>query len=306
MAIPKYNEYFPKVMECLKNNASQTCREIKEYCLKSFDLTEEERSETLQSGITIFANRVGWAITYLAKAGLIGKVKRGVYSLTKEGKSAIKNGCDKITLEYLTKYPSFNEFFENKPHKSANDKITENIEEISQNPTEMLENAIKALNANLADDLLAEVLKMEPYDFEGLVVKLLIKMGYGRLQDNKEAITKKSGDEGIDGIVTADKFGFDSIYTQAKRWEKGSVVGRPEVQKFLGALAGQGASKGLFITTTRFSNEAVEFAQRQLHQKIVLIDGKALAQLMIEYNLGVSVVETYEVKRIDTDFFEED
>ena len=131
-------------------------------------------------------------------------------------------------------------------------------------------------------------------------------MGYGTLKQNVEAVTKKSGDEGIDGIVSADKFGFDSIYIQAKKWNNDSTVGRPEIQKFLGALAGQGATKGIFITTAHFSKEAQDYANKQLHQKIVLVDGKQLTNLMVEFNLGVSVIETYVVKRVDYDFFNDE
>ena len=155
-------------------------------------------------------------------------------------------------------------------------------------------------------DVMSELLKMSPYDFENLIVRLLIKMGYGTLKQNEMAVTPKSGDEGIDGIVSADKFGFDSIYIQAKKWRSDSTVGRPEIQKFLGALAGQGATKGIFITTAHFSKEAIAFAGKQLHQKIVLVDGIQLTELMIEYNLGVSVVETYVVKRVDYDFFNDE
>ena len=155
-------------------------------------------------------------------------------------------------------------------------------------------------------DVMSELLKMSPYDFENLIVRLLIKMGYGTLKQNEMAVTPKSGDEGIDGIVSADKFGFDSIYIQAKKWRSDSTVGRPEIQKFLGALAGQGATKGIFITTAHFSKEAIAFAEKQLHQKIVLVDGNQLTELMIEYNLGVSVVETYVVKRVDYDFFNDE
>ena len=155
-------------------------------------------------------------------------------------------------------------------------------------------------------DVMSELLKMSPYDFENLIVRLLIKMGYGTLKQNEMAVTPKSGDEGIDGMVSADKFGFDSIYIQAKKWRSDSTVGRPEIQKFLGALAGQGATKGIFITTAHFSKEAIAFAEKQLHQKIVLVDGNQLTELMIEYNLGVSVVETYVVKRVDYDFFNDE
>lgn len=144
---------------------------------------------------------------------------------------------------------------------------------------------------------------MSPYDFENLVVRLLIKMGYGTLKQKPDAVTKKTGDEGIDGVVSADKFGFDSIYIQAKKWQTSSTVGRPEVQRFLGALAGQGATKGIFITTAHFSKEAIDFANKQLHQKIVLVDGEQLSKLMTEYDFGVSTVESYVVKRVDYDFF---
>ena len=162
------------------------------------------------------------------------------------------------------------------------------------------------MNASLADDLMAEVMRISPYDFERLVVRLLIKMGYGPLKLNAEAVTKESGDEGIDGIVTADKFGFDSVYIQAKQWKPDATVSRPEIQKYLGALVGQGATKGLFITTSKFTKGAIEYANKQFTTKIVLVDGEQLANLMIEYNLGVSTVETYEVKRVDYDFFNED
>lgn len=169
----------------------------------------------------------------------------------------------------------------------------------------MLDTAVKKLNASLADDLLDEIMKINPYSFEKLVVDLLFKMGYGKPKDNPDAVTQKSGDEGIDGIVSADKFGFDSIYIQAKQWKTDSTVSRPEIQKFLGALAGQGATKGIFITTAQFSKEAKAFANKQLHSKIILVDGQELAELMIEYNLGVSTNRVYEVKRIDTDYFNE-
>ena len=147
-------------------------------------------------------------------------------------------------------------------------------------------------------------MRKDPYFFESLVVKLLQKIGYGTLK-NSGKVTKKSNDEGIDGIINQDKLGFDCIYIQAKKWDKDSTVSRPEIQKFVGALAGQGATKGLFITTAKFSDGAREYSQKQHTTKIVLIDGMELAKLMIEYNLGVSVENIYEIKKIDSDFFEE-
>ncbi len=217
----------------------------------------------------------------------------------------IEEGCA-IDRDFLKRYPSFQAYSSDTGHATVNESvegITPDPADI-QTPQEMIEEAVQQLHASLSDDLLREITKISPYDFEHLVVKLLIKMGYGDLSRNQEAVTKKSGDEGIDGVVTSDEFGFDSVYIQAKKWKTDSIVGRPEIMKFMGALAGQGATKGLFITTTRFSAEAIEYASKQLQHKIVLVDGKRLTELMIKFNLGVSVEDVIEIKRIDTDFFE--
>ncbi len=308
MPIPKYYEFFAPVMECLADGKTHTAKETREYCASYYKLSDKEQSEKLQSGHTILLNRVGWARTYLSKAGLIQKVNGGVYAITSEGKKAIADGYNKITVEFLEQYPTFNDFTKKTFGKKDNqNNIIEGISvSQEQSPEELLEDAAMQLDSNLSEELLGELMKISPYDFEEVVIKLLIKMGYGKPEENKEAVTPKSGDEGIDGIISADKFGFDSIYIQAKQWKSGSVVGRPEIQKFLGALAGQGASKGIFITTAQFTKEAISYAAKQLHSKIVLVDGNQLAKLMIEYDLGVSTVAVYKVKRIDTDFFNED
>lgn len=176
----------------------------------------------------------------------------------------------------------------------------------AQSPMEAIDIALAQLKSELEDNLLVEVLKMDEYDFEKLVVDLLVKMGYRKPEQNTDAVTKKSGDEGIDGIVKADRFGFDAVYTQAKKWKEKSYIGRPEVQKFLGAMVGQGAMKGLFITTGQFTSGALEFVKKQLNHKIVLVDGKQLAELMIEYGLGVTTVDMLKIQRIDTDYFNTD
>ena len=304
MAVPKYYEYFPAVMECLKDGKPHTSKETLEFCASFFNLTQEDLNEKIQSGQTIVSNRIGWARTYLTKAGLIEKTQRGVYSLTQEGKKVAKGGCEKVTYDFLTQYSAFNDFANRTFNKKDNKQ--NKLEDVDdESPEEMLDSAVKKLNASLADDILEEIMKISPYSFEKLVVDLLFKMGYGKPKDNPDAVTQKSGDEGIDGIVSADKFGFDAIYIQAKQWKTDSTVSRPEIQKFLGALAGQGATKGIFITTAQFSKEAKAFANKQLHSKIILVDGQELAALMIEYNLGVSINRVYEVKRIDTDYFNE-
>ncbi len=197
---------------------------------------------------------------------------------------AFQKGSEIVTVAYLTQFESFQQFY----GKPISAEIVEAASiDTSDSPIETIEQALSELNDQLSSDLMAEIMKMSAYEFEGLVVKLLVKMGYGNTQSVKNLVTKKSGDEGIDGVVSQDKLGFDSIYIQAKQWKLDSTVGRPEVQKFLGALAGQGAVKGLFITTAHFSPEAIAYVNKQLNHKIVLVDGRMLTNLMIEYNLGV-------------------
>lgn len=304
MAVPKYDKFMPAIIRCLGDGKIHTLKELTEYCANEFMLSASDRAETISSGQNKLHNRVGWAKSYLNKAGLIESPKRANFCLTQEGYKALNNGADCVTLDYLTQFDSFNEFQGRTNSKNNSEELS--LPLIPESPQEQIETALSKLNDELIDELMDEILKVSPYEFERLVVKLLIRMGYGDIEENKDAVTKKSGDEGIDGIVSADKFGFDSIYIQAKQWKPDSVVGRPEIQKFLGALAGQGATKGIFITTAHFTKEAIEFAAKQLHSKIILVNGKQLAKLMIDYNLGVSTVATYEIKRIDSDFFNED
>ncbi len=303
MPVPKYYQFFSPILDCLADGKEHNLKEVAEYCANKFNLSDEDKREALPSGQPTYLNRVGWARTYLKKAGLIDRTSRSIYVITNLGEEAVKNGSSNVDIEYLRRFDSFNEFSNPKNTQSGN---CTDINKKEESPQEQLELSIREINSSLCDSLMSELLKMSPYDFENLIVRLLIKMGYGTLKQNETAITPKSGDEGIDGIVSADKFGFDSIYIQAKKWRSDTTVGRPEIQKFLGALAGQGATKGIFITTAHFSKEAIAFAEKQLHQKIVLVDGNQLTELMIEYNLGVSVVETYVVKRVDYDFFNDE
>lgn len=300
MSVPKYNEFFQPIMEYMEDENIHNIKELRNFCCKYYNLTEQDLKLTIPSKKqSLFYNRVFWAKTYLVKVGLIESVSRAQYCLTDRGKEAITNGVENITLSYLKKYESFRTFIGIDNKNKGNDPLKE--EKLPDNPKEIIESSVKQINQSLSDNLMQEILKMEWYDFEKLVVLLLKKMGYG-----EPTTTKKTGDGGIDGLVKADKFGFDTIYVQAKLWKPESTVSRPEIQKFLGALAGQGASKGFFITTAKFSDEAIQFAQRHLQQKIVLVDGNTLTNLMIEYNLGVSIEITYEVKRMDYDFFNED
>ena len=300
MAVPKYNEFFPAFLTCLGDGKVHSLQEIREYCMDALELSDADRNEQLPSGRNLVRDRVGCARTHLKKAGLIDSPAKAHFAITELGRQVLNKGTDILTLEYIHNLQIQNGEFSVDTAAPLNAGIADN----EQSPQEKIEYAIEELNSDLSDELLAELGKMDCYAFEQLVVNLLIKMGYGSLMLNRDAVTKKSGDEGIDGVVTADRFGFDTVYTQAKKWKGDSNVGRPDIQRFLGALAGQGATKGLFITTGQFTKEAREYAQKQLNHKIVLVDGQELTKLMIEYNLGVTTVSTYEIKRIDSDFFD--
>lgn len=307
MPVPKYDEFFPPFMKCLSDGNVHSLSEIRSYCADYYNLSDADRVEPLNNGKSYKLNdRVGWARTYLKKAGLIESPERGKFFITDIGKEAVAAGIENITLDYLMQFESFREFMDSSRSAAKSNEKQAGTDSRELSPQEMLDEAFSQMNSSLADDLMAEIMKMNCYDFEKLVVKLLVKMGYGAADNAFSRATRKSGDEGIDGIVTSDRFGFDVIYTQAKHYDTGTTIGRPEIQKFLGALAGQGASKGIFITTARFSNEARVYVEKQLLQKIVLVDGKMLTDLMIEFNLGVTTVNTYEIKRVDYDFFQED
>ena len=300
MAVPKFYVFLPVVMEVLSDKKVHRSKDIYEFCSKALNLTDDDLLEKISSGQSRFFNRVGWARTYLKKAGLIYSPVRSSFQLTPLGESAIANGCEHINLDFLKNYASYRDFVGDGTQivGEAETASRESIEEIS--PHDQLESAIDKINTSLKDELMCEVMKMSSYEFESLIIKLLVKMGYGSMHNST---TQRSVDEGIDGFVSSDRFGFDSIYTQAKQWKHEAKVSRPEIQKFLGALAGQGADKGVFITTSSFSAGAREFVKKQLNHKIVLIDGDELMNLMLEYNLGVSVQSVYELKKIDYDFF---
>jgi restriction system protein len=251
----------------------------------------------------IFANRVGWAKTYLKKAGLIDSPQRATFVISEKGKEILSQNPARIDTKFLRQFPEFQKFNRvNKQNETITLDSNLSASEQEQTPEELLENSYQEIRQALATDLLSILRKLSPDDFEKLVVELLVKMGYGgSIRDAGKAVGR-SGDQGIDGIIKEDRLGLDIIYIQAKRWADNNAVGRPEIQKFVGALAGQGAKKGIFITTSYFTKEALEYAPRN-EIKIVLIDGEELGQLMIDYNLGVSTKEIYEIKRIDHDYF---
>ncbi len=297
MSVPKYYELYSPFLKVLEDGTIHGLKEIKQAVAQSMHLTETDLAERLPSGKqSVFVNRIGWARTYLKKAGLIESPSRAQFVLTEEGKKALPDR-DIIDNNYLMKYPSFKDF---KNIEETSAPTTTDSESAEKSPEEVLEDAYAELNASLAADLMSEIMKLEPTDFERLVVKLLLAMGYGSGIDEAGFVTQASNDGGIDGVIKEDQLGFSSIYIQAKRWDPATSINRPEIQKFAGALQEQKAQKGLFISTATFSPGARKSADAA---GIVLVDGKQLTKLMIKFNLGVSVEHTYEVKRIDTDFF---
>jgi restriction system protein len=298
--IPDYQKVMLPLLQKHSDKEEHNFWNLVEELSKDFKLSEEEQKELLPSGqATIIANRVGWARTYIKKAGLIESPKRRFTKITQRGSDVLMQNVKEINIPFLKQFPEFVEF-QNLRHED-NEGI-EPVEMIAQTPEENLEIAYQRLRKSLSQELINRVTELTPSFFERLVVDLLVSMGYGgSIKDAGKAIGK-SGDEGIDGTIKEDKLGLDIIYIQAKRWQTGNLVGRPEIQKFVGALAGQGAKKGIFITTSSFTKEANEYAPKN-ETKIVLINGEQLAQLMIDYNIGVSTINIYELKRIDNDYF---
>jgi restriction system protein len=281
-----------------------TLPEAVAYIASLFNLTEEEKKQMLPSGTqTIIFNRVGWAKTYLKKAGLLEDPKRATFRITKRGIDLLKENPPEINTKYLTRYEEFVVFQNNKSEKNKNKNVISEETQSNITPEESIEFGFQKLKDSVSEDIINKIKECSSNFFEKLVVELLVKMGYGGTLKEAGQVLGKSGDGGIDGIIKEDKLGLDVIYIQAKRWE--NVVGRPEIQKFAGALLGQKAKKGIFITTSWFTNDALDFV-KNLDSKIVLIDGEMLTDLMIEYNLGVSTYKIYELKRIDNDYFVED
>jgi restriction system protein len=304
MTIPDFQSIMLPLLKILADGKVYKYREIIEALAREFLVTEAERKEMLPSGQQeIFSNRVGWAKTYLKKAGLIDSPQRATFVISEKGKEILSQNPARIDAKFLRQFPEFQEFNRvNKQNETITLESNLSTSDQEQNPEELLENSYQEIRQALATDLLSILRKLSPDDFEKLVVELLVKMGYGgSIRDAGKAVGK-SGDQGIDGIIKEDRLGLDIIYIQAKRWADNNAVGRPEIQKFVGALAGQGAKKGIFITTSYFTQEALEYAPRN-EIKIVLIDGEELSQLMIDYNLGVSTQKIYEIKRIDHDYF---
>ena len=303
MAIPDYETLMLPLLQLASDGKEHLTREATEFLTIMFGLTEQEQKELLPSGTTrVIVNRAGWAATYLKKCRLLESTRRGCFKITQRGIDVLNHNPTKIDNKFLQQFPEYKEFKTLKTKKTVK-KLRDRIDEGEvQTPEENLDTVYEELNQNLAQELLIKVKDGSSTFFELLVIDLLVKMGYGGSRKDAGQAVGRSGDEGIDGIIKEDKLGLEAIYIQAKRWE--NTVGRPELQKFAGALQGQRAKKGIFITTSDFSKEAIRYTSN-IENKIVLIDGDRLSQLMIEHNVGVSTVASYEVKKIDTDYFDE-
>lgn len=299
MAIPKFQEITLPMLKLSSDGNVWSLADAREELAEHFQLTEEELEELLPSGRQArFANRVAWAKVYLERGGLLSSPKRAHFQITDRGQQVLHNPPEEISITFLSQYPEFQEF---RSRSSKNSEI-ESDDESSDTPEEVLESAYLTIRKNVASEVLARVKSCSPRFFEHLVVDLLLKMGYGRAGGGAGERVGQSGDEGIDGIISEDRLGLEMVYLQAKRWE--GTVGRPEIQKFVGALHGRRARKGVFITTGSFSAEATAYVHT-IDPKVALVDGKQLAEYMIDFGLGVSLARAYEVKRIDTDYFEE-
>ena len=298
MALPKYNDLYRVLLTVLQDGQQHSMKDVRNSIAQMLHLTEKDISETLSNGSTVYAGRVGWAKTYLKKAEMIESSQRGYISITSAGRALLASN-EPITNAVLTKSsPAFCEFYQHKVSDNASTAPTpaEAHEETPETPQETFERVYTLINDQLADDLLTEVLNQSPAFFEQLVVDLMKAMNYG-----EGFVTKYSGDDGIDGIIHEDKLGFNLIYIQAKRWKPDVTIGKPELQKFAGAMMGPPkVEKGLFITTAKFSPKAKDYANAQ---HIILVDGKKLTELMIEHGVGVSTQKAYLIKRVDSDYF---
>ena len=300
MAIPDFQTIMLPLLKATEDRAVHVLRDVVERLAEEFALTEEERRELLPSGRQpTFNNRVGWARTYLTKAGLLDAPKRGHFQITEPGLAVLAEKPAAINIQFLRRFEEFESF--RTTHVSSESTVGGSSEETEvESPEERLESAYQALRAELSAKILTTIKGCSPDFFERLVVDVLVRMGYGGSRKEAGQAIGRSSDEGIDGIIKEDKLGLDIIYIQAKRWE--ATVGRPEVQRFAGALQGQRARKGIMITTSTFARGAEEYV-KVIDSKIILVDGMQLAALMIDHGVGVTTESVFEVKRLDSDYF---
>jgi restriction system protein len=302
--IPDFQSIMLPLLKIIGDKKEYTLQEVRESLAKYFKLTDEEKFKLLaKSKQPKFSNRVGWSRTYLKKAGLLEYTSGGHFKITDRGLKVLQENPQEINVRYLKQFPEFVKFI--KPSKKPKQNENKDIEMIieGKTPEDLLEIGYEKYLEKLLSDLLEKVKQCTPAFFERLVVELIVSMGYGGSFEDAGKAVGRSGDEGIDGIIKEDKLGLDVIYLQAKKWT--NPVGSPEIQKFAGALLGKKAKKGIFITTSKFSEGAINYAIN-VENKIILIDGEQLTRYMIENNIGVSEVTSYSIKKLDLDYFIEE
>lgn len=303
MSVPGFQDLTLPVLSELSDGQEHLARDVRDRVAGRLNLSQSDLDETLPSGKqTRYANRVAWAHVYLKQAGLLDSPRRGVYRITDRGTRVLANPPVRIDIAFLMQYPEMVAFRSKRGSDETASDRSEDVERPADimTPDEQLRVGYQQLKDSLAVQLLSRLQQVSPRFFEEMVVELLVKMGYGGSHEDAARVVGRGGDEGIDGIIKEDRLGLESIYVQAKRWQ--SSVGRPIIQQFAGALQGQRARKGVLITTSAFTRDAVDYA-RGLQNTIVLIDGTELAQLMIDFGIGVSEVENFSVRRLDEDYF---
>ena len=306
MPVPDYQTMMLPILQIFSDGQERRNSVIYQSLAEHFALTDDDKRQLLPGGgQPTYQNRSNWATTYLFNAGLLDRPQRGVYRISENGSKLLATNPERISVQTLSEIPQF-EKWRRKSNKRKPDSKTapaplSKSAELEGTPEETIQSLAQELDDQLASELLEQLHKMDPYRFEQLIVDLMLAMGYGGSRAEAGKVTQASSDGGIDGVINEDRLGLDTIYLQAKRWE--ANVGRREIQNFVGALAGHQAHKGVFITTSGFGKNAIEYA-KAVSQKIILIDGQRLAQLMIDFNLGVSTAQTLQLKKIDTDYFE--
>lgn len=300
MPVPDYQTFMLPLLKCVAI-APKSFKIVCDDLAQAFNLTDADKAEMIPSGLATYISRIGWAKSYLKQAGLIESPSKGVIKVTQQGKKVLENPPTKIDGKFLLQFPEFVAFKNKTKSKTLVSPMAPTLS--LETPEETLQRIWLEVNDKLATDILDTVKQMPPAFFERLVVDLMLAMGYGGSREDAGKTVGKSGDGGIDGIINEDRLGLDIIYLQAKRWKEN--VGSPAVQGFIGSLVNNGANKGVLLTTSGFTDDALKASKKNPQYKVILIDGKRLASLMIEYNLGVGVQDTYVIKRIDQDYFEQ-
>jgi restriction system protein len=306
MPIPEFQSFFYPFLNLAKDGQEHSLQEVRDFLTEFFNLTEDEKAEKVPSGTqTKFDNRIYWTKSYFVKAKLLESSKRAHFRITERGLNFLNRFQNEITVKDLKEIDEFKEFSQGNGETESTERVSNNDTSIFEDktPIEKLEESYQIIHNELAEQLLEKVKDNTWQFFEDLVVDLMVKMGYGGSRNRAGEKLKRTSDEGIDGIINEDKLGLDLIYLQAKRWTNDGGIGRPEIQKFVGALHGQRAKKGVFITTSYFARTAYDYV-KTIDPKVILIDGVTLANLMIENNVGTSTVESYEIKKVDLDYFE--